>query len=251
MHREHPAISHVAKVRKSLLLMEQRILRFQLYGQTTKRQRYSSRLSRSSPLPVLARVCHFSNTAILLVPCRVPPPANSVSWYSNTRNKLKGIETFFAREELRRCVILPFTHTLSPSLAYPLAYTVSHLASVRFPRIFVNAGNNVLERSNRSTKIAVVQSGCIGFINPFATIVGDSHQKYTHSSNHFTFWNGILFEFSGDISTRAYRMFFAACVFFFFFFLSFADDIPWNISHPVPSFSKWGEILATSPAPLL
>lgn len=52
------------KVRKSLLLMEWRILRFQVYGQTTKRERHLA-LGSSPPL-VLARLsfleyCHSSH----------------------------------------------------------------------------------------------------------------------------------------------------------------------------------------------
>lgn len=83
MYRVVPSYFQCWKVRKSLLLMEWRILRFQLYGQTTKRD--------ASP-------SHFSNTAILLVPSRgviaTPPTSSPIPPYSNTKRSEKNRDIF-------------------------------------------------------------------------------------------------------------------------------------------------------------
>lgn len=101
MYRVVPSYFQCWKVRKSLLLMEWRILRFQLYGQTTKR--------RDVPSPSSSLPTHFSSTAILRVPSRgviatrvEPPPASSpipCPTIFQYETKRKEIETFLASPE--------------------------------------------------------------------------------------------------------------------------------------------------------
>lgn len=162
-------------------------------------------LSRSSPSPRVARArlpfleyCHSSRAVFASHP---PRRLYKLSFmiFQYTKQTERNRDIF---RPGKNYVILPFTYTLSPPLTCPLACTAFHLASVRFPRIFVNAGNSVPNDRRKSPLHKVVS---FDFINPFATIVHRSATTKVYTLNRITFRFEMepFFELSGDISTRA------------------------------------------------
>lgn len=93
--------------------------------------------------PWCLHACHFSNTAILLMSwrhcdaSRTHSPLNTVSWYPNTRNDLKGIETFFVPKEL------------------PMRYCLhSSLSRFLFVRLYIHSPSGVPDYTGRICRFA-------------------------------------------------------------------------------------------------